>query len=50
VYIKVKFNNRVLGLVKKRLSLIKGVLFFDYKMIRSDLRLTTNQCRSKNTK
>jgi hypothetical protein len=27
VYIKVKFDNRVLGLIKKRLFLIKGVLF-----------------------
>jgi hypothetical protein len=26
VYIKVKFDNRVLGLVRKRLFLIKGVL------------------------
>jgi hypothetical protein len=50
VCIKVKFDNRVLGLVKKRLFLIKGVLFFDCKVIRSDLRSTTDQCRSKNTK
>jgi hypothetical protein len=26
VYIKVKFNNKVLGLIKKRLFLIKSVL------------------------
>jgi hypothetical protein len=26
VYIKVEFNNKVLGLVRKRLSLIKSVL------------------------
>jgi hypothetical protein len=50
VYIKVEFNNKVLDLVRKRLFLIKGVLFFDCKIIRSDLKLTTNQCRSKNTK
>jgi hypothetical protein len=50
VYIKVKFDNKVLGLIKKRLFLIKGILFFDYKIIRSNLRLTTDQCRSKNTK
>jgi hypothetical protein len=50
VYIKVEFDNRVLGLVRKRLFLIKGMLFFDCKVIRSDLRSTTNQCRSKNTK
>jgi hypothetical protein len=50
VYVKVEFDDEVLGLVKKRLFLIKGVLFFDCKMIWSDLRLITNQCRSKNTK
>jgi flagellar motor switch protein FliG len=50
VYIKVKFDNKVLGLVRKRLFLIKDVLFFDYKVIQSDLRLITNQCQSKNTK
>jgi hypothetical protein len=50
VYIKVEFNNRVLGLVRKRLFLIKSMLFFDCKIIRSDLRSTTDQCRSKNTK
>ena len=50
MYIKVEFDNEVLGLVKKRLFLIKGMLFFDCKVIRSDLRSTTDQCRSKNTK
>jgi hypothetical protein len=42
VYLKIKFNNKVLGLVRKRLSLIKSVLFFDCKVIRSDLRSTTD--------
>jgi hypothetical protein len=50
MYIKVEFDNKVLGLVKKRLFLIKGVLFFDCKVIRSNLRLTTDQCQAKNTK
>jgi hypothetical protein len=50
VYVKVEFDDRVLRLVRKRLFLIKDILFFDYKIIRSDLRLITNQCRSKNTK
>jgi hypothetical protein len=44
VYIKVEFDNKVLGLVRKRLFLIKGMLFFDCKVIWSDLRLTTDQC------
>jgi hypothetical protein len=42
VYIKVKFNNKVLGLIRKRLFLIKDVLFFDCKVIWSDLRLITD--------
>jgi hypothetical protein len=48
MYIKVEFNNKILGLVKKkvifnkRCIINKKELFFDYKIIWFNLRLITD--------